>query len=200
MNIARKRREPGSDLEGTIADHLRSILYLLGEDPEREGLLDTPLRFAKAMVDLTQGYGADFGKITNGAVFNQPDSGMVVIRDIELFSLCEHHMLPFYGKAHVAYLPQDKVIGLSKIPRIVDAFARRLQIQEKLSQQIATEIMERLAPRGVAVIIEAYHMCVMMRGIEKQGSRTVTTSMVGAFKDDAELRRELHDLLKITGA
>jgi GTP cyclohydrolase I len=188
-----------NDVESTIADHLRSILVLLGEDPEREGLLDTPVRFAKALADLTQGYGADIGKIANGAVFTQTGSGIVVVRDIELFSLCEHHMLPFYGKAHVAYLPDDKVIGLSKIPRIVDVFARRLQIQEKLSQQIAAEIMERLAPKGVAVIIEAYHMCVMMRGVEKQSSRTVTTAMTGAFKEDALLRRELHDLLKITG-
>ncbi|WP_439956690.1 GTP cyclohydrolase I FolE [Oligoflexus tunisiensis] len=182
-----------------MAHHIRSVLILLGEDPDREGLVKTPMRFATAMLDLTSGYRADFGKITNEAVFSQTDSGMVLVRDIELFSLCEHHMLPFYGKAHVAYLPSDKVIGLSKIPRIVDAFAQRLQIQERLSQQIAQELMERIAPRGAAVIIEAYHMCVMMRGVEKQASRTVTTSMAGAFKDDPELRRELHDLLKISG-
>ena len=186
----------GSD---EIAKHLRAVLTLLGEDPAREGLQKTPQRFAQAILDLTQGYGADFEKITNDAVFSQTDSGIVLVRDIELFSLCEHHMLPFYGKAHVAYLPNDKVIGLSKIPRIVDAFARRLQIQERLSQQIAHELMERIAPKGVAVIIEAYHMCVMMRGVEKQASRTVTSSVVGAFKDEPELRRELYDLLKLSG-
>lgn len=188
-----------SSVEDEIARHIRAVLVLLGEDPGREGLYKTPARFAKAMLDLTSGYAADFAKITNDAVFTQTDSGIVLVRDIELFSLCEHHLLPFYGKAHVAYLPNDKVIGLSKIPRIVDAYAQRLQIQERLSQQIARELMEQLAPRGVAVIIEAYHMCVMMRGVEKQASRTVTTSVVGAFKEDTELRRELNDLIKISG-
>jgi GTP cyclohydrolase IA len=192
---------PAQDsVEDEIAHHIRSVLILLGEDPGREGLIKTPMRFAKAMLDLTSGYRADFGRITNEAVFSQTDSGIVLVRDIELFSLCEHHLLPFYGKVHVAYLPNDKVIGLSKIPRIVDGFAQRLQIQERLSQQIAQELMEWVAPQGVAVIIEAFHMCVMMRGVEKQASRTVTTSFVGAFKEDAELRRELHDLLKISGA
>jgi GTP cyclohydrolase I len=179
----------------SIADHMREVIQSLGEDPTREGLLRTPERTEKALKYLTSGYSADIRKIVNGALFEVEYDEVVVVRDIEFFSMCEHHMLPFFGKMHVAYLPGSKVIGLSKIPRIVDVFARRLQIQERLTQQVAETLQELLSPRGVAVICEARHFCMMMRGVEKQHSGAITSAMLGAFRDSKETRSELLSLV-----
>lgn len=179
----------------TLINHTRSMIGLLGEDVNREGLLSTPKRHAKAMQFLTSGYHADLKKIVGKALFKEDSSEIVIVRDIELFSLCEHHLLPFYGKAHVAYIPNGKIIGLSKIPRIVDVFARRFQVQERLTSQISETLMEVLNPLGVAVIIEAFHLCMMMRGVEKQHSNTITSSMLGVFRTDATTRAELLHLL-----
>lgn len=176
--------------EGAIAAHVREILRELGEDPRREGLLATPMRWEKALRFLTSGYTADIHKIVNGAIFNERCDEMVVVKDIEFFSLCEHHLLPFYGKTHVAYIPKNKIIGLSKIPRIVDVFARRLQVQERMTQQIAACIQEVLDPQGVAVITEARHFCMMMRGVEKQHSSTTSSAMLGEFRRRKETRDE----------
>lgn len=174
-----------------MKDQVKQILLTLGEDPEREGLLKTPERVDKSLRYLTGGYQMDAQKIIQSALFHEEDADeMVIVRDIDLFSLCEHHMLPFYGKAHVAYLPNGKIIGLSKIPRVVDVFARRLQVQERLTRQIATALMEGLQPRGVAVVIEALHLCMAMRGVEKQDSTTITSSMLGGFKEDHRTRQE----------
>jgi GTP cyclohydrolase I len=192
--MAKTRPLPPTELE-TIQTNIHSTLELLGEDPEREGLLSTPKRYAKAMEFLTSGYSKDIDQIVNKAVFSEKSNEMVIVRDIELFSLCEHHMLPFYGKAHVAYIPNGKVIGLSKIPRIVDVYARRLQVQERMTTQISTKLMEVLKPLGVAVIIECYHLCMMMRGVEKQNSYTITSSMLGSFHDNAITRQEFLSLL-----
>lgn len=181
--------------EPAIADHMSSILEVLGEDLNREGLRDTPMRYARAMRFLTSGYVADINEIVGSAVFHEDSSEIVMIRDIEFFSMCEHHMLPFYGKAHVAYLPNGKIIGLSKIPRLVDAFSRRLQVQERLTTQIANTVMDILNPLGVAVIVEAFHMCMMMRGVEKQSSTTVTSAMLGEFRDNPTTRKEVLSLL-----
>ncbi|HEX4749161.1 MAG TPA: GTP cyclohydrolase I FolE [Bryobacteraceae bacterium] len=178
-----------------FADHIREVLKSLGEDPEREGLLRTPERAEKALQYLTSGYTTDINKIVNGALFDVQYDEVVIVRDIEFFSMCEHHMLPFFGKMHVAYLPGEKVIGLSKIPRIVDVFARRLQIQERLTRQVAETLQDLLSPRGVAVICEARHFCMMMRGVEKQHSGAVTSAMLGAFRDNKETRHELLSLL-----
>lgn len=176
--------------EGAIAAHMREVLRALGEDPSREGLLSTPSRSEKALRFLTSGYTADIHKIVNGAIFNERCDEMVVIKDIEFFSLCEHHLLPFHGKAHVAYIPKNKIIGLSKIPRLVDVFARRLQVQERMTQQIAACIQEVLDPLGVAVITEARHFCMMMRGVEKQHSSTTSSAMLGEFRRRKETRDE----------
>ncbi len=176
--------------DGAIAAHMREILRALGEDPSREGLLSTPMRSEKALRFLTSGYTADIHKIVNGAIFNERCDEMVVVKDIEFFSLCEHHLLPFYGKAHVAYIPKNKIIGLSKIPRLVDVFARRLQVQERMTQQIAACIQEVLDPLGVAVITEARHFCMMMRGVEKQHSSTTSSAMLGEFRRRKETRDE----------
>jgi GTP cyclohydrolase I len=181
--------------EGFIASHMREVLRDLGEDPGREGLARTPERVEKALRYLTSGYSADVRQIVNDALFDVEYDEMVIVRDIEFFSMCEHHMLPFFGKMHVAYLPATKVIGLSKIPRIVDAFARRLQIQERLTQQVADTIEELIHPRGVAVICEARHFCMMMRGVEKQHSGAITSAMLGAFRDNKETRNELLSLI-----
>ncbi len=178
-----------------IAGHLREVLRLLGEDPEREGLAQTPERAQKALQYLTSGYTADIQKTVNGALFDVEYDEIVIVRDIEFFSMCEHHMLPFFGKMHVAYLPGKKVIGLSKIPRIVDIFARRLQIQERLTKQVADTLNELLSPQGVAVICEARHFCMMMRGVEKQHSGAITSAMLGAFRDNKETRAELLSLV-----
>jgi len=178
-----------------IVKNMRSTLELLGEDPSREGLLDTPKRYAKAMEFLTSGYKKDVKKIVGNALFTEGSSEIVIVRDIELFSLCEHHLLPFYGKAHVAYIPNGKIIGLSKIPRIIDVFARRLQVQERLTTQVSEELMRLLNAHGVAVIIEAFHLCMMMRGVEKQNSYTITSSMLGVFRENETTRKELLHLL-----
>lgn len=176
---------------------VHTMLEELGEDPEREGLLQTPRRVAKAMRFLTSGYKADVDAIVNGAVFDSEGyEEMVLVREIEFYSLCEHHMLPFFGKASVAYLPGAKIIGLSKIPRLVDVFARRLQVQERLTQQIAGALEEILQPRGVAVSVTGFHLCMAMRGVEKQASQTTTTAFTGEFSRDRGLRKEFLSLLK----
>ena len=178
-----------------IAPHIREVLKALGEDPDREGLVRTPDRADKALRYLTSGYSTDINQIVNGALFDVKYDEVVIVRDIEFFSLCEHHMLPFFGKVHVAYLPEAKVIGLSKIPRIVDVFARRLQIQERLTQQIAETLQQLLKPKGVGIICEARHFCMMMRGVEKQHSGAITSAMLGAFRDNKETRNELLSLI-----
>jgi GTP cyclohydrolase I len=180
-----------------IKQNIRSTLQLLGEDTEREGLKETPRRYAKAMEYLMSGYKQDVDQIVGKALFKEGGNEMVIVRDIELFSLCEHHLLPFYGKAHVAYIPNGKVIGLSKIPRIVDAYARRLQVQERMTNQISAKLMQVLEPLGVGVIIEAFHLCMMMRGVEKQNSYTITSSMIGNFRDDEKTRKEFLSLLAL---
>jgi GTP cyclohydrolase I len=179
---------------GTIAAMMREILARLGEEPDREGLERTPVRVEEALRFLTEGYHKNVDEIVNGAMFTVEYDEMVVVRDIEFFSLCEHHMLPFYGKMHVAYLPKDKVVGLSKIPRIVDMFARRLQVQERLTQQVAETIQQITDPRGVGVICHARHFCMMMRGVEKQHSGAVTSAMLGAFRDERATREEFLSL------
>ena len=174
----------------------REILSRIGEDPERDGLNRTPERTAKAMRFLTRGYREDPAQLLRGALFEVDYDEMVIVKDIEMFSLCEHHLLPFYGKVHVAYLPKGRVIGLSKIPRLVDAFARRLQVQERLTKQIADAIQDAIEPLGVGVVIEARHLCMMMRGVEKQHSATVTSSMLGAFRNEHETREEFLSLIR----
>lgn len=180
----------------SIADMMRRILLLLGEDPNREGLRKTPERFEKALRYLTSGYHQDPEKILNSAMFSVCYDEMVVVKDIELFSLCEHHLLPFFGKCHVAYIPSKKVIGLSKIPRLVNMYARRLQIQERLTSQIAQAIQQKVSPEGVGVIIEARHLCMVMRGVEKQHSQAVTSAMLGAFRENKQTRDEFLALIR----
>jgi GTP cyclohydrolase IA len=179
-----------------MKDHVRAILEGIGEDPAREGLLKTPDRVAKALGFLTQGYAQNAETVLNQALFTVEYDEMVVVKDIDVFSLCEHHLLPFFGKAHVAYLPDGKVVGLSKIPRLVDMFARRLQVQERLTVQIAEAIQDNVHPRGVGVVIEAMHFCMIMRGVEKQNSVAVTSCMRGAFRDQRETREEFLSLIK----
>jgi GTP cyclohydrolase I len=171
-------------------DLVRRELELLGEDPKREGLLRTPGRVAAAMTFLTQGYGMSAEEVLGDGIFEESHDNMIMVRDIELYSICEHHMLPFFGKAHVAYIPNGRIVGLSKIPRIVDVFARRLQVQERLTEQIAQALCSVLNPRGVGVVIEAYHLCMMMRGVQKQNSKTITSALTGAFRDDPKTRDE----------
>lgn len=173
-----------------IAPLVRRMLVALGEDAEREGLRETPQRVEESLRWLTRGYHACVEDVVAGAVFNERHESMVLVRDIEIYSLCEHHLLPFFGRAHVAYLPNGKIIGLSKIPRLVDVFARRLQIQERLTDEIADALMRVLEPAGVGVVIEAYHLCMMMRGVEKQNSKAVTSALRGAFRDDHKTRDE----------
>ena len=185
--------------EPNLAPLIKDLLGRLGEDPLRDGLLHTPDRVDKALRFLTSGYRVDPHKIVNGALFEVKYDEMVVVKDIEFFSLCEHHLLPFFGKIHVAYLPRTKVIGLSKIPRIVDAFARRLQIQERLTQQVAQTIQETIDPLGVGVICEARHFCMMMRGVEKQHSGAMTSAMLGAFRARKETRDEFLALVNHRG-
>jgi GTP cyclohydrolase I len=179
-----------------FAPLIEGVIEALGEDPKRDGLLRTPERVEKALRFLTSGYTTDIKKIVNDAVFAVKYDEMVIVKDIEFFSLCEHHLLPFYGKVHIAYIAKDHVIGLSKLPRIVDAFARRLQIQERMTQQIAECIQETLDPQGVAVVAEAQHFCMMMRGVEKQHSGTVTSAMLGAFRKNKETRDEFLALIR----
>jgi GTP cyclohydrolase I len=185
--------------EGAIASMMERVLVELGEDPAREGLARTPARSEAALRFLTSGYNMDLKRIVNHALFKVKYDEMVIVKDIEFFSLCEHHLLPFFGKIHVAYLPKDKVIGLSKIPRIVDMFARRLQVQERLTQQVAEAIQQVLEPKGVGVICEARHFCMMMRGVEKQHSGTVTSAMLGGFRDRQETRSEFLSLVGARG-
>ena len=180
----------------SLPHHYREILKGLGENPEREGLLDTPKRAAKAMQYLCHGYQQSLEEIVNGALFASDNDEMVIVKDIELYSLCEHHLLPFIGKAHVAYIPTGKVLGLSKVARIVDMYARRLQIQENLSRQIAEAVQQVTGALGVAVVIEAQHMCMMMRGVEKQNSSMVTSVMLGEFRENAATRSEFLSLIR----
>jgi len=179
-----------------IAAHAKEILSGLGEDPARDGLLKTPERYEKAMRFLTSGYQADVEKLINGALFDVDYDEMVVVKDIEFFSMCEHHMLPFYGKAHVAYIPNGKVVGLSKIPRIIDVFARRLQVQERMTVQIAEALVEVLQPKGVGVVADAAHLCMMMRGVQKQNSSTMTSCLLGSFRSDPRTRAEFLNLVR----
>ena len=197
VKVMEKKRPVADDAqEGAIAELMRGVLENLGEDPSREGLVRTPLRAEKALRFLTSGYSMNLETIVNEALFDVEYDEMVIVKDIEFFSLCEHHLLPFYGKAHVAYLPSKKVIGLSKLPRIVDMFARRLQVQERLTQQIARTVQEVLQPKGVGVVLEARHFCMMMRGVEKQHSGTVTSAMLGAFRERKDTRDEFLSLCR----
>src|ERR1039457_6831083 len=190
---------PTKPEEPNLAPLVREMLVKLGEDPGREGLANTPVRVDKALKFLTSGYAMDIRKIVNGALYDVKYDEMVIVKDIEFFSMCEHHMLPFFGKMHVAYLPKAKVIGLSKIPRIVDAFARRLQIQERLTQEVAQTIQEIIDPMGVGVICEARHFCMMMRGVEKQHSGAMPSAMLGAFRDRKTTRDEFLSLVNHRG-
>ena len=187
--------EPGAKPD-QLEEAVRATLRELGEDPGREGLLKTPQRVAESLRFLTGGYDKDVKKVLNGAVYSVAYDEMVIVKDIEIFSLCEHHLLPFFGRCHVAYIPTKKVIGLSKIPRLVDVFARRLQIQERLTTQIAETIMETIKPQGVGVVIEARHLCMIMRGVEKQNSVAVTSSMLGVFRDCDQTRAEFLRLVR----
>ncbi len=179
---------------------IRTLLAELGENPSREGLLNTPRRVEKALRFLTSGYGADIDTVLNDELFSVDYSEMVIVKDIDFYSLCEHHLLPFFGKCHVAYIPTTKVIGLSKVPRLVDVFSRRLQVQERLTSQIAETIREKVAPLGVAVVMEATHLCMSMRGVEKQNSFAVTSAMLGSFRDNARTRMEFLELIKLRSA
>ncbi|PIQ85266.1 MAG: GTP cyclohydrolase I FolE [Candidatus Omnitrophica bacterium CG11_big_fil_rev_8_21_14_0_20_45_26] len=181
--------------EVKIESLIRDLIAKLGEDPSREGLQNTPKRVESSFKFLTRGYKQDIQQVLNNAIFEENYDEMVVVKDIDLFSLCEHHLLPFYGKAHVAYLPQGRIVGLSKIPRIVDVFARRLQVQERLTQQIADCLMQALQPSGVAVVIEAYHLCMAMRGVEKKDAYCTTSSMIGSFRSDERSRSEFLNLI-----
>jgi GTP cyclohydrolase IA len=182
-----------------MIDQIRHILTQLGEDPTRDGLLKTPQRVDNSLRYLTSGYKKDVDQLLNGAMFDVAYDEMVIVRNIEVFSLCEHHLLPFFGKCHVAYIPNGKIIGLSKIPRLVDMFARRLQVQERLTTQIAETINSKISPKGVAVVIEAQHLCMIMRGVEKQNSVAVTSSMLGDFKDNQDTRNEFLNLMHSRG-
>jgi GTP cyclohydrolase I len=178
--------ERSSEYEAMV----RRQLELMGEDPERDGLIKTPGRVARSMAWLTRGYDLDPHAVIGDALFQEDHENMVMVRDIEMYSMCEHHMLPFFGKVHIAYIPNGKIVGLSKLPRVVEVFARRLQVQERLGEQIANAIVDVLQPKGVGVVIEAVHLCMMMRGVEKQNSRTITSSLRGLFRDDAKTRSE----------
>ena len=180
--------ESGTDAE--FEELVRRELELLGEDPAREGLLRTPERVARALKWMTQGYGSSAEEVVGNGIFKEEHDNMIMVRDIEVYSMCEHHMLPFFGKAHVAYIPNGKIVGLSKIPRIVDVYAQRLQVQERLTEQIAEGLCSVLNPAGVGVVIEAYHLCMMMRGVQKQNSKTITSSLRGAFREDPKTRDE----------
>ena len=173
-----------------LQDIVRRQLQILGEDPNRDGLVKTPMRVSRSMAWLTRGYDQSVAEVVGDAVFEEEHESMVMVRDIEIYSMCEHHMLPFFGRAHIAYIPNGKIVGLSKLPRIVDVFARRLQVQERLTEQVAAAVEEVLHPIGVGVVVEAWHLCMMMRGVQKQNSRTVTSALKGAFRDDARTRDE----------
>lgn len=181
-----------------MQEEIKRILTLIGEEPEREGLLKTPSRVEKAFRFLTSGYDIDLGELLNNALFTVEYDEMVIVKHIELYSLCEHHLLPFFGRCHVGYLPNKKVIGLSKIPRIVEAFSRRLQVQERLTQQIAQTITTAINPKGVAVVVEAQHLCMMMRGVQKQNTKMITSAMLGRFRNDPRSRSEFLDLVGVS--
>lgn len=192
----RRRRGSGDAKDGVFMQSLiRDLLKELGEDPHREGLGQTPERVAKAFRYLTSGYSQDVSEILNGAIFTEDYDEMVLVKDIDIFSLCEHHLLPFFGRCHVAYIPRRKILGLSKIVRLVEMYSRRLQVQERLTQQIAQTLKRAVQPRGVGVVIEAYHLCMMMRGVEKQSSKAVTSAMVGIFQTRPEVRNEFVQLI-----
>ena len=194
--VREPRQDLGLDLDPAPAHHaelegiVRRQLELLGEDPARAGLAKTPERVANALTWLTRGYELDAHEVVGDAVFEESHESMVMVRDIELYSMCEHHLLPFFGRAHIAYIPDGRIVGLSKLPRLVDVFARRLQVQERLTEQVADAIEEVLAPQGVGVVIEAVHLCMMMRGVEKQNSKTITSAVRGIFRDDGKTRDE----------
>jgi GTP cyclohydrolase I len=194
--MTRKSVEPVSLTSASTEELLRELIVRLGEDPARDGLLRTPERMARALKYLTKGYEESPDELLTGALFDVSYDEMVIVKDIEMFSMCEHHILPFYGKVHIAYLPKGKVIGLSKLPRLVDLFARRLQVQERLTTQIAETIQRVIEPQGVGVVVEAKHLCMMMRGVEKQHSAAVTSSMLGAFRDCTETRTEFLSLIR----
>jgi GTP cyclohydrolase IA len=189
-----------SDLGGVpMQDLIRELLVRLGEDPDRQGLQHTPERVEQSLTWLTRGHGLSVPEVLGRALFDEDHHNMVIVKDIDMYSLCEHHMLPFFGKVHVAYIPDGRIVGLSKIPRIVDVFARRLQVQERLTEQIATALAEVLQPQGVGVIIEAYHLCMMMRGVQKQNSKTLTSAMKGVFLTDLRTREEFLRLCSMNG-
>jgi len=182
--------------DGKIANLVAKLLKELGEDVQREGLDKTPERVEKALRYFTAGYGQDVKEVLNGAMFVEEYDEMVIVKDIDFFSLCEHHLIPFFGRCHVAYMPNRKIVGLSKIPRLVEMFSRRLQVQERLTTQIANTLNEALQPRGVAVVVEAIHLCMLMRGVEKQNSKAITSAMLGAFRERPETRAEFMELIK----
>lgn len=196
MGTSLEERNDDGGADDEFRDLIRRQLELLGEDPDREGLLRTPERVSKSLAWLTRGYEMDVAQVVGAGLFDSEGaSNMVMVRDIELYSLCEHHMLPFFGKAHIAYIPNGKIVGLSKLPRIVEVFARRLQVQERLTEQIASALHDVLHPQGVGVVIEAYHLCMMMRGVEKQNSKTLTSAVRGSFREDQRTRDEFLTLV-----